>query len=201
MWDFLLWLLPDGQVGTFEVKDWLNVGLALVAVRLAILANRISQKQDAIADAVRAKTASLTMRDTSQAVSGQHVLVPFEVLNTGSKGASGFHWELYLDHAAFPNVCVVDANNRTVHPVAGVLMSGGAPWDQYDAFNPTVLFPKSALMVTRVRAFNTVTNFEVRFRVRYDDGTEPSEGFKAIRFDKGQGGFYNPTALADAHQA
>ncbi len=51
LWGWLGGWLPDAKVGTFEIRDWVNVAVAWVGAYLAHLAYGISRKQDKIVDA------------------------------------------------------------------------------------------------------------------------------------------------------
>ncbi len=200
-WNWLMWILPNAEVGAFEIKDWLNVGIAAIGVWLAVIATRIAKKQDVISDQLRLKSAELQFRDTSQSRSGQHTIIPFEIINTGTKGATGFHWEIFLDHVHMNNLTCITEQNRAVGWVAGIVMQDGTNYDQWDAFRPEVIFPGSALVVARVRVFTTIETFKVLMRVRYEDGTTPEKGFLVLRFNRSADLFYDAMAMPDEYQA
>jgi hypothetical protein len=212
----LLEWLPDLRAGTIEIRDLVNLVVGGLATYLAYLAIRmgreqsrtafrqaeIAEVQHRIMQEQLAKAVKLRVRcDTAQTHHAPETIIPVEVFNDGNKTARGFFWEVLFSDALAGNVRLVDVEGKSVASIAGIVASDGACYDQYDGHGEEALFPGSSVQIGNIRVnTSSVTQFTMLWRIRFEDGCEPTNGFRKVKLAIDGYKFFNPADAGDEHQ-
>ncbi len=156
-WTGMMRFLPDLEVGTFEIRDLVNVVVGGLGAYLAYLAIRMGQSQGRIAlrqadiaevqhrimQEQLAKAAKLRVRgDTAQSHQAPETIIPIEVFNDGNKTARGFFWELLCADTVAQHVRMVDGNGTPIPSIAGIVGADNTFYDQYDGHRDEALFSR-----------------------------------------------------------
>src|SRR5262245_22599965 len=96
MWDWLMWLLADAEIGTFELRDWVNVVIAGVGLYLAYVATKIAAKQDAMSEAEKARKADLEIEIVEAQSRANQTKLLVCINNDGDRAARDFRLRLLV---------------------------------------------------------------------------------------------------------
>lgn len=97
-WPVVMEWLPDAKVGVFEIRDFVNLAIAVIGIFLTVLAYRISKKQDRILQQQAERRANVVVaRDAlgvfNAADSSRYGL---HIHNMGSRTVDDCNWAIYF---------------------------------------------------------------------------------------------------------
>jgi len=195
--------LPSFLIGLVAVAFALIVALAQFFIMRR--QTELMEKQDALNTRQEQyfqeqlqKKSKLSIRVKDQGRVGNHIEAHIEVHNAGNNTADGFYWDLYFDRAMQGHVRVAAAGSQRLvqieleHFPSGqwLYSSGGHYRDK--------LYADTAVDICRFVIVDPTSadmqDFILKWRLKCEDGTLPTEGLYGIRFETNQG-FYRNTYL------
>lgn len=110
----------------------------------------------------------------------QYIAIDLEVVNSGNKAASAFHWELYLPNTRYQQVAVATDDTWAMPQSAdNTTLADGDLYDKYQGVIREPLFPWATTTPVRIRVARGLKPFKIGWRLRYEDGVEPESSYNA----------------------
>ncbi len=175
-WNVLMGLLPDGRIGEFEIRDWLNVALGVLGVYLAFFANKIAKKQDQILDEQRAKKPEFVVTALGPTFNEQfdddfnmHLFCK----NVGPKAAVDMTWMVALGDV--PLAQTVDIYTEQGGSATQLIEMNSGRYRRFSVDQPIRLFPglTHTLAVVRVTMQKQPVAFHILWKIHCADGSYP----------------------------
>jgi hypothetical protein len=204
MWQTLMDWLPDLHVGTFEIRDLLNLVmtglgayLAWLAIKMGRKQTEIAEKQHAIWEAEMAKKTDLRVLAPSQKLAFNkdleymETIVKFKVHNGGNKTAEVFFWEVLIPEDLCSSIEFIHQDG-TRYSGTITHLSATEHYSRDSGHYSDRLSPFSGIDVTTIAVPRSpkTHRFKIRWRIRGEEGMVPPVGLAEIGFLRMEDGFF-----------
>jgi hypothetical protein len=182
-------LLPDFSAGTFEIRDALSVVVAGVGIVLAIIAMKLSKKQNEMSEfQYEQMKEQLTRKAILRLglIRLPHVArvntFMFAVTNEGDKTPTGYYWHLMVPAHRDEEINFTTSGIPS-HHMASLF---NTEYKYYNGYTDRPLFPTRSATFGRltINVIHLKGPLELKWKLTSDDGNHPTNGWGSIKISE-----------------